>query len=163
MLHFNWPAAIFLGNARNVTSALISVFIFVTWAWYKWNLTRLAVHDPCPNQEQLTPGRYCCTEKGVMGTIWRPDARQFVSTISLIQRIVGSDCVLLCEPVRVRNDNSLPKHVATCNNVNVSYASIQWMQPPLPRRWHRGNVYGGFTEVYISLCVLSDGNNCSNI
>lgn len=52
----------------SVTSALISVFIFVTWAWCEWNLGSLAVHDPFPNQQQPIPGRYCSTGKGSGGT-----------------------------------------------------------------------------------------------
>ena len=52
----------------SVTSALISVFIFVTWVRCKCNLRRLAVHDPCPNQEQLIPSRYCCRGRGSRGT-----------------------------------------------------------------------------------------------
>ena len=58
----------FSRHCPSVTSALISVFIFVTWAWCKWNLRRLAVHDPCPNQEQLISGRYCSSGGGSWGT-----------------------------------------------------------------------------------------------
>lgn len=56
-----------LRQCLNVTSASISIFIFVTWARCKWNYGRPAVHDPCPNQQRLIPGRYCCRERGSRG------------------------------------------------------------------------------------------------
>lgn len=51
-------------HCPSVIFALISVFIFVTWVWCKENLRRLTVHDPCLNQEQLIPGRYCSRGRG---------------------------------------------------------------------------------------------------
>lgn len=110
-----------------------------------WNLRRLAVHDPCPNQEQLIPDRYCSREwgggvgwvwvgwdgVGVTGNIWRPDAQQFVSTITLTSRIVGSVCVLLREPVCVRCDNCVQKDMSIHNNVNIVVACVP--TPCVPR------------------------------
>lgn len=68
VLRLHWPHHCrFYRRRPSVTSALISVFIFVTWAPCKWDLSRLSVHDPCPNEEQLIPGRSCCRGSGGHG------------------------------------------------------------------------------------------------
>lgn len=42
------------------------------------NLGRLAGHDPCLNQQQLIPARYCCRERGS----WGPFGDQMLHSLS---------------------------------------------------------------------------------
>lgn len=68
----------------SATSDVISIFIFVTWAQCKWIPQKTACTWSQSKSRTAYSRQILLLRKGVMGTIWRPDAQQFVNTISVI-------------------------------------------------------------------------------